>query len=66
MIEGIFGGNLVLELIIAYIVIQLAYEKAPNKWLYAILIVLSLNFITHLSSADWTNIFLGQFEFVWN
>lgn len=63
MIEGIFGGNLIVELIIAYLIIQLAYEKVPNKWLYAVLIILSLNFLMHLTSADWSNLLLGRFEF---
>ncbi|QQR92603.1 MAG: hypothetical protein IPJ89_05660 [Candidatus Iainarchaeum archaeon] len=65
MIEGIFGGSLIVELLIAYIIIQLAYEKTPNKWLYALAIILSLNFLTHMTSVDWMNLFLGQFEFVW-
>ncbi len=62
MLSGIFGGSLIVELLIAYIVLMLVYEKLPNKWLYAVLVLLALNFVVHLDASGWSNFFSGDLD----
>jgi hypothetical protein len=62
MLTGIFGGSLIVELLIAYIVVMLVYEKLPNKWLYALFSLLALHFIFHLGASGWSDLFSGNWD----